>query len=233
MTEQEQTFRDPYEVRIGIPTASWKYARVGDGFRGILLPQKDRAYLLSQQHNIQGEPLWWNTPSGGKEPRVQQDMLFGFVTNLKTGKPIGDDEFISNKAVERFANAKTSGDPDALDLIERVNKFGLRRQIIKGESLEKGMKAAIALLAATLGPKPILAAYVSFKLIKLEPNEHQGETKIFEIKYEAPDDASRAGVAEYRATLPQDGDPYAGRAAQTEASTRSEPAGGDDEEPPF
>lgn len=228
MTEPLQ---DPYEVRIGIPTASWKYARRGEGFSGILLPQDGKAYVLSQQTDIAGNLLFWSSPQG-QRPRVQQDMLFGFTTDVKGGA-LGPNDFISNKATERFDNAAKSGDPEALALIERVNKFGLRRQIIKGESLEKGMRAAVAALAATLGPKPVAAARVSFLLEKLEPNEHGGETKLYLVKYEAPTDATRAKVQEYLASLPQQHDPYEG---QSSGSLTSEPArggSGDDEDPPF
>jgi hypothetical protein len=230
MVDQTE-FRDPYEVRIGIPTASWKYARRGEGYRGILLPQDGRAYVLSQQSDIAGNLLWWSTPTG-QVPRVQQDMLFGFTTDLK-GNALGPNDFISNKATERFDTARTSGDPEAVALIERVNKFGLRRQIIKGESLEKGMRVAVASQAATLGPKPVVAAIVTFTLAKLEPNDHGGETKIYEIKYEAPTDASKAKVQEYLAALPQHGDPYA---SNNSTPLTNEPGSGardDDEEPPF
>jgi hypothetical protein len=228
MTEQ---FQDPYEVRIGIPTASWKYARRGEGFSGILLPQDGKAYVLSQQTDIAGNLLFWSSPQG-QRPRVQQDMLFGFTVNEK-GSALGPNDFISNKATERFDNAKNSGDPEALALIERVNKFGLRRQIIKGESLEKGMRTAVSALAGTLGPKPIIAARVTFLLEKLEPNEHGGETKLYVIKYEAPTDETQAKVQEYLASAPQKNDPYEG---QSSGSLSSEPARGrpdDDEEPPF
>jgi len=231
MTEQ---FRDPYEVRIGIPTVSWKYARVGFGIRGIVLPQDDgSAYRLSQQVSIQGDPLWWVRQDGGKDPRVQQDFLLGFVQDIKTGQPVGDDEWLSTKATERFNNAKASGDPDALALIELVQKFKLRRQIIKGESLEKGMLAAVRALSAEFGPKPVIAAGIELVLTELKPNEHQGETKIFTVKYTAPTDATRAKVQEYLAARPKKDDPYEGRPSGSLTHEPPSAPAGDDEDPPF
>lgn len=233
MTEQ-MTFRDPYEVRIGIPTVSWKYARVGHGIRGIILPQDDgSAYRLSQQVSIQGDPLWWTRQDGGKDPRVQQDFLLGFVQDVKTGQPVGDEEWLSTKATERFTNAKKSGDPDALALIELVSKFKLRRQIIKGESLEKGMLTATRALAAELGPKPVIAAGIELVLTELKPNEHQGETKIFTVKYTAPTDATRALVQEYLAALPKKDDPYKDRPSGSLTHEPPASSEGDDEDPPF
>lgn len=226
MVEQ---FDDPYEIRIGIPVASWKYARVGEGIRGVCLPQKhndgsERAYLLSQQVSIQGEPLWWNRPDGIQKARVQQGFLLGDVVNIKTGQPITLEDFISSKATERFDSAKQSGDDAALALIEKVGNFRLRRQIVKGESMEKGFRAAAQSIAGQVGPKPVVGIVVSIKLVKLDPNEHGGETKIYEVKFDAPTDESRAFVERYRSSLPQEGDPYPGADSTAEAH---------DEDPPF
>lgn len=226
-----EQFDDPYAVRIGIPTLSWKYARPKDGISGIILPRDGKAYLLGQQTDIKtGELLWWPPGAdGARRPRVQQDFLLGNVADVRSGKKVGPEEWLSGKATERFTTASQSGDPEAMALIARVNEFYLRRQIIKGESLEKGMKAAVAALASELGPRPVIGAYLSITLAKLEANAHGGETKIYDLKYKAPDDASREFVALYLAALPGEGaDPYEGKADFEPASADSE-----DEEPPF
>lgn len=239
MVEQ---YQDPYAVRIGVPTASWKYARAKDGYRGIILPQKDDdgvevAYRLGQQTNMQGELLWWNRPDGSKVPRVQQDFLLGDLTLVKGGVPLGIDDFISSKATERFATARETNETEAMALIERVERFRLRRQIVKGESLEKGFRAAASSISAETGvSRPVIATYVTVVLDRLEDNEHGGETKIHVVKFEAPDEASRAFVERYRAATADDSDPYAGKAEKsllTEPARPKSGSDGDDEEPPF
>jgi hypothetical protein len=239
MAEQ---FDDPYEVRIGIPTASWKYARPKDGFRGVILPQKNEdgaeaAYRLSQQVNMQGELLWWNRPDGSKKARVQQDFLLGNLSDLRSGRPLTAEDFISSKATERFEKARETNETAALELIDRVSKFALRRQIVKGESLEKGFRSAAASITAATGTnRPVVATIVTVLLEKLEPNDHGGETKIFAVKFEAPTEESRAFVERFRASVPDASDPYSGGDSPAGGSLTSEPGSGesgDDEEPPF
>lgn len=210
-----QDFDDPYEIRIGIPTASWKYARPGHGFSGIVLPQNGKAYTLGQQSDIlTGELLWWERASGERKPRIQQDFLLGDVKDIISGKPVPHGEWMSTKAVERFDAARATGEPSVMRIIEQVENFRLRRQIIKGESLETGMRAGVSALAATLGPKPVIAARITYQLTKLEPNSHGGETKLFKVTYAAPDDSSRAFVQKYlaatEAAQPSGDDPYRG-----------------------
>ena len=222
---------DPYEVRIGIPTLSWKYARPSEGVRGIILPHEDgAAYHLAQQTDMQGNLLWWAPQGNGeRQPRVQQDFLLGYLQSV-SGGPIGPKDWISTKATERFDNARSSGDSDALELIALVDKFNLRRQIVKGESLDKGMREAIRSLSSTLGPKPLVGATLEIVLDKLVPNTHNGETKIFALKYGPPTEATKIKVQEFLAARPKKDDPYAEtpRADSPPAAEAS-----DDDEPPF
>jgi hypothetical protein len=231
-----EQFDDPYDVKIGIPTASWKFARVKDGYRGVILPQKNDdgaevAYRLGQQTNIAGELLWWNRADGSQKPRVQQDFLFGNLVHVKNGTPFTEEDYISSKATERFEKAREANETAAIELIDRVNHFALRRQIVKGESLEKGFRAAAASISSATGsPRPVVGTIVTVTLIKLEANDHGGETKIFDVKFEAPTEESRAAVERYRASLPQDGDPYAGGSLTSEPGSGAPDQG---EEPPF
>ena len=235
MTDQ---FLDPYEGRIGVPTVSWKYARVKDGIQGIILPQKNGdsevAYRLAQQSNIQGDLLWWNRPDGTKYPRVQQDFLLGDLRNAN-GQPIGDRDFISNKALERFESAAGTGETSAIELIKQVNEFRLRRQIVKGESLEKGFKAAVASVSQQTGsPRPVIGITVKITLEKLEANDHGGETKIYLVTFTAPTDETRQFVERYRAATANASDPYAGGGSGGSLTHEPGTAGtSDDEDPPF
>jgi hypothetical protein len=228
-------FRDPYAVHVTVPTVSWKYARIGDGWRGIILPNdKGESYKITQQTDENGNPKWWD--EGKEDPKQQQDVLLGFLQDVKSGAPINDDDWISSAALERFAVARKAGDPEASAMIKLIEDLNLRRQLIKGESMEKGMLNAVRELSADLGPRPVIGATLKIILGGLEPNVYKGETKIYEVEYGAPTEETRAKVQEYLSARPAKNDPY-----QESKAPGASPAGrptpvvddDDDEGPPF
>lgn len=206
--------------KLAVPSISGKwFDKVGDGFDdAVLLPcpdpnptGKDKYFGMGYQIVPQREPdkipdptgktrKMVDNPKAGQprrfEPRGQQTVgniipqtvLWLAIPNLPDPTA-----FMSDRMIEKFKDASQAGDPDDLEFIAKVKKFGLRRLFIAGKSMDQGSRKAIKAVSGT----PKQAHLISVHLSALVGNDYGGETKEYDVVYKAATADSTALVNEY------------------------------------
>lgn len=207
MTESTTTSPDVPEGELqdffggeggGAPAITFAEKPKGTKVTGVIMPvdpfSPEKGYRTTPQRNTKGEVLYWPLKPGEtvKRPRPQAEIT------LQT--EYRDREFMSENAVKRAEEREQEDD-------------GLRRLMVKGETMTKGLREA---LRANGRREPEPGATITVTLKDRESNAHGGKTNIFEVEYARPTDATREMVKAYIA-----------KAMETPAG------GGDDDEPPF
>ncbi len=204
-TQPDEDVRDPWEVGLSIPAISFAEHRVGEGFTdGIIVPVQVHGKYFGKGYEIQKKIKRVTDPETKQsslvvdrwpDNKAKPQTVLVLLTDLPTdGSP---NAFMSDNAVARFKTAKESGDDELISFIDKVKANGLRRLFVTGGSLDPEFRAAVR-GAGDGQPQP--CAYVSVRIAKMEPNEHGGKTKFYEVKYRKADDASRRRVADYLAS---------------------------------
>ena len=188
--------RDPFaEVTSGVPSISWADARNGDKFSGVILPvdldNPNAPYETTQRTNPQGEPLFWNPVKGTGKAMVTAAELGGDASGAN---PVPQNVFTlatNYRAMEWMSeNSKERAEED-----EDWTDTGLRRFHVAGlliRAYQDGLKAA-----GVRANQVEVGGTLSAKLVKRVSNDFGGKSKIVEITYAKPTDATRKIVADY------------------------------------
>lgn len=208
MTESTSTTTEVEETEVqdffgegggGAPAITFAEQKKGTKVTGIIVPadpfSPDVSYKTTAQRNTKGEIVYWPLKPGETKKRPRPQAEITLLTEYR------EREFMSENAVKRATEREQEDD-------------GLRRLMVKGETMTKGLREALRSVGRN---KPEVGATITVTLTNRESNVHGGKTNIFEVEYAAPTDATRAAVAE-----------YIKRAMETPAGTS-----GEDDEPPF
>lgn len=236
---------------LSIPAISWADHRPGDGFTGgILLPTPGGRFAglgyyevpVMHQRTISvvrnGKLVVEDNPEAGKPKRwsdgnIVQQTVLTLLTPLRTLDYGG---LVSEKAIEKMDSTRKSPTDEEGTFLGIIERYGLRRLYIQGQSLDQGFRAAVK----AKGRKPEPAGVLSVSIDELKQNDHGGRTKIFRVEYDLPTPESSSKVAEY---LRKHGDSVSkflnlDQKQETAESPASQPPSGmhgddDDDEPPF
>lgn len=229
----------------GAPVISWKYARPGEIFTGVVLPPEpverpDKGYKMGREYQAgtdadpddKGFMVWPPKNNSLKQKRPVTEMKFrelwpdepiptgrGKVSRvnvtLQTKYVAG--EFLSD-------NAKARMTEDEVDPASET----LRRVIISGGDLTPKIDAALK----PLGGKPEPGQAWTIRLASREPNVgRQGSTSRYDVTILGPTDETRKLVADYVVAKQAEANAAADAADESDPYTSAEAASGGT--PPF
>lgn len=211
---EDDDLYDKYEAQRGgdfAPVVSWKKSDKGDGFTGVLLPARpverpDKGYEVrreyKQANKVQGTEAGYtvwpprNNAEGIKRPVVEAEFAKRWPNeDLTKARKVSQNHFtfetgltdaslLSGQFKDRCAEQDPPVDP----------KAETRRRVIEqGESLTKQIDVALK----KVGGKPVPGQTWKITLADKVPNEHGGETNVFQVEITRPTDETRTVVQAY------------------------------------
>lgn len=244
MSDFDDDLYDPYENQGSgdyAPVVSWKFARPGDSFTGVLVPpnpldRPDKGYEVRREYK---QPDVKAGESGGFTvwpPKNNREKMIRPVTEAKFAELWPEEDLSEARKVSQvhdtFITTLTDGSFISERTVARMvenekdPKNEVRRRLIEqGKDLGEKIQAALK----KVGGKPTPGQIWTVGIEKRVPNEYGGDTTIYMVSIQAPTDESRTVVQKYideakaRAGAEQDAkdesDPYVGPSAAKETES--------------
>jgi hypothetical protein len=214
---EDDDLYDPFEAQSGgggFPVISWKYARIGESFEGVVVPPEpvkapERGYKMAREYqngtdldpNDKGFLVW---PPRGNTEGINRPVTEAFYAKT-WGQPLNDDKGrpawrkvsrTNISFVTAYDDGRFISDPASKRMIENEQDPKAekgRRVILSGKDLNDKVAAALA----KVGGKPANGQRWKITLADRVANIKNGQTSIYSVEILPANEASQKVVGDH------------------------------------